>query len=195
MIRRRFRVAVVFAAGLLLSGCADMYEDLFGKDKPPPPCPQVLLLANAEQIVQFQDGGGKDLTDVLYQAELDAARAKCEYSFDDDDRPVRVETRIVVDIFAERGPANRSRKASFSYFVALVDADKRTVAKSTFPVTIEFPGNRSRLLFRDSDPGVLLDIPLAEGETGRDYEAFVGFQLTPEQLEHNRQMRERRVGG
>ncbi|MCP5366507.1 MAG: hypothetical protein H6907_05015 [Hyphomicrobiales bacterium] len=180
--------------GVGLGGCAKMYDDLFGKKKALPPCPRVLVLADAAQIVSFR-GDGQDLTDVLFHAEMDQARTQCKYELDDDDRPIRVSAKVVVDIVAERGPADRSRQATFSYFVALVDAQKNTVAKNTFPVTLAFEGNRNRMLFRDDDPGVVLDIPLREGETGRSYEAFVGFQLTPAQLEYNRRLRRRAVGG
>ena len=46
-------------------------------------------------------------------------------------------------------------------------------------------GNRTRLVYEDQP--VVLSIPLKAGAIGPDFLVYVGFQLSPEELQYNRQ--------
>ena len=68
---------------------------------------------------------------------------------------------------ATRGPANESGKADFEYFVSVVGAGKEILNQQRFPVSIAFPGNRTRVEVRQDDPPVSIDIPLQDEQAER----------------------------
>ena len=101
------------------------------------------------------------------------------------------ETRLevlVVDnrIAALLGPAAGGPAVELPYFVAIVGPDQAILAKQVFRSPIEFEKNRRRAGAMEQ---IDQTIPLAEGQTGADFEVLVGFQLTAQQLDYNRQQR------
>ncbi|MFQ5973564.1 MAG: hypothetical protein ACE5Q3_14640, partial [Alphaproteobacteria bacterium] len=86
-------------------------------------------------------------------------------------------------IEARRGPANSDRTASYEYFVAIVDQEKNILAREVFVSDLQFGDGRNRL---DRVEELTQEIPLRPGEAGEDYYIMVGFQLTREQFEYNR---------
>ena len=49
----------------------------------------------------------------------------------------------------------------------------------------QFAANRARVIVRDDDPPISIDIPLPYKAAEYEYEVLVGFQLTPEELAYN----------
>ncbi|HEY9567786.1 MAG TPA: hypothetical protein VIR38_06840 [Thalassobaculum sp.] len=163
---RRFALGLLPAA-ILLSGCA--------ADEPPPPCPPVQAPASLDRFTWFE-GGGRDLTQVLYSGRIDGVDMACEYDEEGVDLDLRV--RLVV----ERGPADRSRQADFQYFVAIEDGVGNITAKEVFDIRAPFEGNIRRVARFDE-----LELRIPSPPQGfRQTRVLIGFQLTPEQLEHNR---------
>ena len=62
------------------------------------------------------------------------------------------------------------------------------LAKKVFDTEFEFEGNRNRIGATDE---LTQEIPLTSGDVGEDFDIFVGFQLSPEQLDYNRAKRAR----
>ena len=156
---------------LVLAACAS--------DEPPSPCPQVVAVSDASRLTKF-DPGGRDLTDIRFEAELENLQFTCEYE------DGMIEGELTVRIAASRGPADANRLARLNYFVAVATLDRRVIAREEFDVAIPFPGNSTR-------GGVIEEltprIPLEPGESGSDYTIYVGLDLTSEELEFNRQSR------
>ena len=140
-------------------------------------CPAPSILGNAERVSQFKQGTGRDLTDVMFQAEIGKLTMSCRYL------QGRVVSDISFELIAERGPAARTRDGDFDYFVAISDAKGRVLAKETFRSKIAFPENRRRAGILEE---IEQSIPLRKGEDGGGYEILVGFQLTEDQLKFNR---------
>ncbi len=153
---------------LALAACAS--------DEAPKPCPEVVLLADAARQVKFE-GQGRDLTDVLFEADLEAGRLICTY--DDNELDVDLQVRVI----ASRGPANSDRLANINYFVAVARANQTVLARRSFDIAIPFPGNRTRVSGLEEIGQV---ITLAPGEDGSDYRIYLGLDLTPEELQFNR---------
>ncbi len=168
-VLRKSPLAAAFASVALLAACA-------GDDVPPGPCPDVVLLSDASKQVKF-NGQGRDLTDVLFEAEIEPALVACEY--DENVLDVDLQVRVV----ASRGPANSDRLANINYFVAVARADQTVLAREAFDIAIPFPGNRTRVSGLEEIGQI---IPLAPGETGSNYRIYLGFDLTPEELQFNR---------
>jgi hypothetical protein len=89
-----------------------------------------------------------------------------------------------IQFAAARGPAAASENATFNYFVAIARTDKTILARESFDAVIELPGNQTR-------NGILEEIdqtiPIAEGQSGTNFVILVGFEMTPAELEFNRE--------
>jgi len=174
-VKRRnklIRGCVVLVA-LALAGCS-----MFDKT-PPPPCPPISILADAGKLVRYKPGPGRDITDVLFEAEIADFRGSCVYR----DKGTKVSIDLAVMIGLKRGPANRDHKADFEYFVAIPKFHPAPQGKRVLPIRAEFTRNRSRVRVTDT---LELEIPIAKGAKGADYPVYIGFQLSPDELRENR---------
>jgi hypothetical protein len=165
---RPSRLLPGLAAALLLASCASEPETR--------PCPQVVVLADAARQVKFS-GPGRDLTDVVFEATIQAVRLVCEY--DENVLDVDLQVRVV----AARGPANGDRLANINYFVAVAQTDQTVLARQSFDIAIPVPGTRTQVSGLE-EIGQVITLPA--GLTGKDYRIYLGFDLTPEELEYNR---------
>ena len=157
---------------LFLAACAT-------DEGPPPACPAVIILKDADRLVKFE-GVGRDLTDVRFEVDVDETQLVCEY--DDEE----IESAVGIRFIAARGPADQARTASFSYFVAVVNRNQEILAREEFDLAIPFEGNRTRVVALEE---VFPNIPLRPGRNGEDYAVYIGLQLTPEELQYNRENR------
>ena len=167
--RRTALVAVLFTPAIL-AACGDKRE---------PACPGGAILADAAKVTRFQ-GPGRDLTDVVNQGEILEILVQCKYE------KTAVVVNLQVAVAGQRGPADRTRKADFEYFVAVIDPQGNIVTKEPFRVNFDFPANRDRLAIVDElEPR----IPLKDLQQGPNYNLRIGFQLSPDELEWNRKQR------
>ena len=171
VLRGRFLSRSLFAMlfPVLLAACT-------ATDEAPPVCPPAIVIKDAERLVKFE-GAGRDLTDVLFELDINEARLVCEY---DDDV---IESAVGIRFIAARGPKDQERLASFRYFVAVATSDRQILAREEFDLTIPFEGNRTRVVALEE---VFPNIPLRPGTDGEDYLVYIGIQLTPEELKYNR---------
>ena len=180
-----WRTLAAAAALLGMTACSDMRQSLFGKDAPPPPCPDVAIVPDAEYVTKFTPGTGRDLIDVAAEARMLDIVGACEHSFAKNSDTGTLLVELQVQMQARRGPGERARRAEFEYFVTLLDRQTRDILqKNIFRVAAEFPGNQTTVQLLDSPVG--LTVPLAKDRRGPNYEILVGFQLTPNELEFNR---------
>ncbi len=180
--RATVRIVVLAGCAALLSACG-----VFAKKEPPPgPCARAMILADAEQLTRFRDGPGRDILDVSYSGRLSRVFADCTYDMSKDRTGV-MQVRVYLAIDAERGPANTDRVAPYRYFVTLIDAKREPIAKGVFDLAAQFPGNVTRMTLTDDT--VEMKVPIAAGQSGKDFTILVGFQLTEDQLDYNRRVR------
>lgn len=152
---------------VVLAGCAGQTA--------PPPCPSVVAVPGAERLTRFA-GDGRDLTDVIFEAEFQDIRLDCGY--DDDVVEAALQLRFVV----AEGPANRSGQARLRYFVAVGTQDRRILAREAFALDVPFTGNRRRLAAIEE---IAQRIPLSPGQSGADYIVYVGLEVRPDELRRN----------
>lgn len=167
--------AMVAAAAL--AGCSS-------KEPPPPACPRVAVLNGTGSLTRFAPGSGRDLTDVDFEASLVDLVSACKDKQEKNGRPI-AKVMLAPVFVVDRGPTNTSRKATFAYFVSVIDAQQQILNKQTFAVDIDFAGNRNRVVRRDDDPPIVVDVPDPKGVGARGYEILVGFQLDRDEIEHN----------
>ena len=171
----RFRTSslrrLVFLPALacaVLAACA-------GDDEKPPPCPDVVNVTGATNLVRFNENG-RDLTDIVFEAQLRNTALICAY----EDNVIEADMRVSIE--AMRGPANPERMARFAYFVAIATRDREILAREEFPLEIPFPGNQTRIAAIEE---ISQRIPLKRDEDGNDYVIYVGLALRPGELQYN----------
>ncbi len=166
-------ISVAVAAMILLAGCG-----MFGGKKEQRACPRAGILKDADAVTKFRPGPGRDLTDVIYQAQLVNLKATCKYGR----KGVTVDMTLA--LAAERGPAIRTSKATLEYFVAITGPGGDILAKELFATPVTFPNNVTRARVADELQQI---IPLRRGASAANHRIIVGFQLQRAELEYNRQ--------
>lgn len=172
-------VGLALLAAVALGACSSTDSVDAGADALA--CPRVAIVRDASRVTQFQDGPGRDLTDVVSRAAIADFTGGCDYG--DDGVTVGFELALV----AERGPAMQGSQGAYEYFVAVTAPDGTILNKRTFETTIDFPANVSRSGSLEELEQV---IPLPADTNARDYQILLGFQLSPDQLDYNRSGRE-----
>ncbi len=169
------RPIAVAAAALALASCS-----VFEK-KEPPPCPPIYILGDAGNVTKYREGPGRDLTDVEVEAEILGFQGGCVY----DENGAEVELEVLMNV--KRGPADTDRVANLDYFVAIPRYFPAPEAKAVFAVAVQFPEGANYVRFRDE--AVTMRVPVKDKDDVNNYEIYIGFQTTPEELERNRQGR------
>lgn len=150
-------------------------------------CPDYRVLADAQELVKFRQGPGRDLIDINFESTIVGVQLVCKSYVDKETAKGTVEVSVTVRFGAARGPANRDRKARFDYFIRVVARDGKILYGEDFPLTVGFPGNRTQLRFR-GEP-IVLEIPVTAKRSTNSFRIFTGFKLTPEELKFNRAKR------
>jgi hypothetical protein len=172
---RLIRPSLLLGA-LALTGCSTV-NNVVGTGKLDLACPKVAIVRDASTITQFRPGPGRDLTDVVSRAVLADFAGGCEYNRDG------VTVNFALALVAERGPAFQGSQANYRYFVAITAPDDTVVAKQEFTTTVDFPANAPRAGTRED---LQQQIPMPRDTDARNYQVLLGFQLSPQELEHNR---------
>lgn len=183
IIAAALRQCVLLAGALITVGCATA-------DDPVVFCPVTRVLEDPAQMTRFKPGAGRDITDIDFEAVFaeNTGAGTCEV--DDDKIDVELKVLIVVN----RGTANTSRRASFDFFITVVDQDDNVLIQNgsafweKFEGQVDFLGNQSRVTYTDE---FVTTIPLKSGLSARDLRIFIGFELSTEELEYNRTRRRR----
>lgn len=159
-----------------LAGCSSLTNK-----KEPPPCPPVYILGDTQHVTKYRQGAGRDLTDVELEAEVVGFKGECHY----DAKGAIVDLGVSFQV--KRGPGAAGRDLDLSYFVAIPKFYPAESAKAVLTTPVHFPDGVETV--RVDDEGVTMRIPVQNREVIDQYEIYIGFQTTPEQLELNRKMR------
>jgi hypothetical protein len=184
-MRSRRIGAALALSGLLtlgLSACSSA-----NNAGPPPPCPRIVKVADADHFTRFQ-GSGRDVKDVLFEAQIGQISSGCSYIIESDNK-TRIETTMQVQMIASRGPAMTGDSAQFKYFIIIAkmgageNGTPLPLNRADFDTEIALEGNETRAQSVDE---LQQTIPLQSGENGDNYVIYVGLVLTPEELKFNR---------
>jgi hypothetical protein len=184
--------AALAATPLLLAGCSssgDFDLNIFreGYFAPRPTqestvtglCPRPAVAEDAGRLTRFA-GDSRDPSNILFDAVVSDITGNCGY--DKDGNIVQVDMQV--QFTATRGPANKDERGPFNYFVAIARTDGTILKRDAFDGLFEFPGNKTQVQFADE---LEETIPLKEGERGTNYVVLVGFEMSREELDYNRQ--------
>lgn len=153
------------------------------------PCPAVRVLYDASRFVEFPDGKRMDadgitpkivFEDVGFTGEIQKVESQCRYLGTD---PIDVVMQIEMAI--GKGPKAASATKDVRYWVSVTRKDIAPISKQEFTGRVVFPEGSDRVTL--TTPDVNISIPRANGTiSGANFEIIVGFDLTPDQLEFNR---------
>jgi len=144
------------------------------------PCPFVKSLYDAARYVEFKDAREASAA-VGFSGEIQGVSAGCQYK---DDQPIRVKMQILFEL--GKGPQATGQQKTFRYWIAVTDRNRAVLAKEFFDLPVTFPTGQDRVYVTE-DIGEIM-IPRASVATsGSNFEVLVGFDVTPQMADFNRQ--------
>ncbi|WP_369061352.1 Tat pathway signal sequence domain protein [Caulobacter sp. 73W] len=150
------------------------------------PCPYVKVLYDAGRYTEFE-GGREAMNAVAYTGEIEGLSAGCRYEGADP-----IEMRVEVLFNLGRGPQAEERRKNYRYWVAVTRRNNSVVAKEYFDLPVTFPAGQDRVMITDLLEGIV--IPRAsETTSGSNFEVLIGFDVTPQMAEFNRDGKRFRV--
>jgi hypothetical protein len=167
----------------------NFFDRMIGNDSRPNvgPCPLMGVLYDNARMVDFATPDTQRYANIEYTAEMQGVRGLCRYV---DDDPITMS--IEVDMAFGRGPASTDRRQTYRYWVAVTRRGVAPLAKEYFEVEVDFPRDEAVVTRTERIENIV--IPRATPEvSGENFEILVGFELTPEQLQFNRDGRRFRI--
>ncbi len=167
----------------VLGGCGMVDGDPFSgnlfSNEPGAPCPRVERLSQASHLTQFGPGPGRDHTDVRFEGDIaDPLAISCDY----DDHGF-VDVDVTIDLELWRGPAAGGDVGHYEYFVAVIDPRDTIIDKRIVAIDVKFPGEAPSVTRTEE---VKWRIAFAPAPDASRHRVVVGFQLTREQVDYNR---------
>ncbi len=145
------------------------------------------VLYDSSRVVQFADPEQERLANVTFTGEIRGVRGLCRYIEDD---PIVM--NLEIDMAFGKGPAATSDRQVYRYWVAVTRRDIAPIARQYFEIPVEFPHGADRVAGTYEVERIV--IPRAnETISGANFEVLVGFDLTKEQLDFNREGKRFRI--
>lgn len=167
----------------------NFFDRLFGTDDRPNvgPCPLMGVLYDSARIVEFAQPNNQRYANITYTGEMNGVRGLCRYV---DADPITM--AIEVDMAFGRGPAATSERQTYRYWVAVTRRGRAPIEKVYFDVDVRWDRGEQVVTRREQIENIV--IPRANPEiSGENFEILVGFELTPEQVQFNRDGRRFRI--
>ncbi|WP_374599467.1 Tat pathway signal sequence domain protein [Brevundimonas sp.] len=141
------------------------------------PCPYVKILYDAARYVEMT-GDRPSAANVGFTGEIEGLTSNCMYQAD---QPITVDTRILFNL--GRGPQAQTDGRTYRYWIAVTERNKAVLAKTYFDLPVAFEGADRTSVTEEQT----IIIPRAELTTsGDNFEILVGFDVTPEMAQFNR---------
>lgn len=143
------------------------------------PCPYVKVLYDAGRYEEFKDNQQASSA-VAYTGEIEGLTADCSYKGSEP-----IHNKIAIRFALGRGPQGASARKVYRYWVAVTHRNREVLAKQEFTLPIDFPAGTDRVAVEDKINDII--IPRAgAGVSGENFEILVGFDVTPEMADFNR---------
>ena len=148
-------------------------------------CPAVRVLYDNQRFVELT--GPERFENVGYTGEIVNVSSSCRFVGSD---PITI--NMQVDMAFGKGPRAQGASKDVVYWVAVTRKDIATITRERFTQRVVIPAGTDRV--QVTTPVTTLTIPRANKDiAGVNFEVLVGFELTPDQLEFNRNGKRFRV--
>ncbi|ANP45020.1 hypothetical protein [Candidatus Viadribacter manganicus] len=167
----------------------NVFDRMIGNDARPNvgPCPLMGVLYDTARVVKFAQPNNQRYANIEFTGEMQGVRGLCRYV---DSNPIAMNMEI--EMAFGRGPAATSDRQTYRYWVAVTRRGRAPIEKVYFDVDVRFPHGEQVVTHRERIEHI--EIPRATADTsGENFEILVGFELTPEQLQFNRDGRRFRI--
>lgn len=164
-------------------------DRLVGNDTRPNvgPCPLMGVLYDNSRVVDFAAPDQVRYANIEFTGEMQGVRGLCRYVGAE---PITM--NLEIDMAFGRGPAATSDRQTYRYWVAVTRRGRAPIEKAYFDVDVRWP--RGEAVVTRTEEIERIVIPRANEEiSGENFEILVGFELTPEQLQFNREGRRFRI--
>jgi hypothetical protein len=143
------------------------------------PCPYVKVLYDASRYIELKDNR-EALNAVGYTGEIQDLSSACAYKAD---QPIHIKMQILFAL--GRGPQAEGSHKTYRYWVAVTDRNVSVLDKQYFDLPVTFPAGQDRVMYTDTLNNI--QIPRADHDvSGANFEVLVGFDVTPQMAEFNR---------
>ena len=150
------------------------------------PCPFVKILYDAARYVEFT-GERTVANQVAYTGEIQGVESRCSY---ESDEPIRVDMSVVFAL--GKGPQANAGNHNYRWWIAVTERNRAVLHKQYFDLPVQFAQGADRANAEQVIEG--LTIPRAAATvSGSNFEILVGFDVTPEMAQFNREGRRFRV--
>ncbi|WP_298324944.1 Tat pathway signal sequence domain protein [Asticcacaulis sp.] len=143
------------------------------------PCPYVKVLYEAARYHEFAENKEAS-SDATWTGQINGVASDCAYKGDEP-----IEIAMIIGFSLGKGPKAPADTNTYRYWVAVTDRDKAVLAKEYFDLPVRFNGQQTVDVATRVENIV---IPRA-GSTvaGSNFEVLVGFDVTPQMVDFNRQ--------
>ncbi|ESQ92244.1 hypothetical protein ABENE_08765 [Asticcacaulis benevestitus DSM 16100 = ATCC BAA-896] len=144
------------------------------------PCPYVKVLYDAARFHEFKDN--KETTsNAEWTGEINGVHSECAYKGTD---PIQVGMDISFSL--GRGPMADGQTKTYHYWIAVTERDQTVLAKQEFELPVTFANGEQKIDVNTRLEGIY--IPRADiTVSGSNFEVLVGFDVTPQMAEFNRE--------
>ena len=144
------------------------------------PCPYVKVLYDAARYHEFKDNT-ESTANAMWTGEINGISSDCAYKGAD---PIQVGMNIGFSL--GRGPLADGETKVYHYWVAVTERDATVLAKQEFDLPVTFRPGQDRIDINQVVGDIL--IPRADiGVSGANFEVLVGFDVTPQMADFNRE--------
>ena len=144
------------------------------------PCPYVKVLYDAARYHEFKDNK-ESASAALWTGEIEGISSDCAYK---GTQPIHVGMNIGFSL--GRGPQAVGETKIYHYWVAVTERDKTVLAKQDFDLPVTFKPGEDTVHVDTQIANI--EIPRADiTVSGANFEVLIGFDVTPEMADFNRQ--------
>lgn len=142
------------------------------------PCPAIRIPFDTERVTRFREGPGRDITDVVLQAEVKFLSGECTVGEEE------IEMVFPIAVGGQRGPAETDGIEEVRVFLAVSTRDRQILTRRELPMTLNFSGNRTSIISSDF---VTIQIPKRADQKPGEFVLFMGLALSEEEFAYNQE--------
>ena len=140
-------------------------------------CPTAMTVQDAQQLIRFKPGVGRDPRDIMFEAQLVAAGTTCKLSRD------RMEIDVIMRIAVNAGPSVSTGVTQVPFFVRLLGPTGAVIMGRDELAGYKLSQSSPRGLSQEE---MSVELPYSEVSQVQGFKIAVGLKPTPEELEYNR---------